>query len=89
MGDEIFTRKEVFIVIFVCVVAGLWFGGLIGYGFGQENSNVVVLGGSICLETYGSGSEYVSYSDGVLECSSAVDVLEYDGILVKQVGGLS
>lgn len=64
---------------------GMIFFGVMVIIFSPLPDKISELGNGICEETYGSGSEYVSYNYGQLECSTVVDSVWYDGLRVVQV----
>lgn len=79
-------RDEVVGCMFVGFVVGVMLFMVIDIVMDDDYEMLVELGGAVCEETYGLGSEFVSYSEGVLKCSDPVDVEYYDGIIVKKVG---
>lgn len=54
-----------------------------GFFVFTASNQVEDLGQAICEERY--NADYVSYIDGVLECSKPIETTIYDGIKIKLV----
>ena len=75
MGDYSFEAG----VIITALVIGI-IGGLMLDALSNQNNQ---LGNAICSQT--TGTKYISYSDGVVQCEKRTDTYQYDGIKVVGV----